>query len=166
MVPSMVKKYMKDYDGKVILEYSPESFTGTELDFALDICTAVQEEWGATPDNKIIINLPATVEMTTPNVYADQIEWMNKHFKNRDSIILSIHPHNDRGTGIAATELALLAGADRVEGTLLGNGERTGNIDISKYRLQYVLAGYQPGVESGKCKGDHRGLRALHKDGR
>lgn len=110
----MVKKYMKDYDGKVILEYSPESFTGTELDFALDICTAVQEEWGATPDNKIIINLPATVEMTTPNVYADQIEWMNKHFKNRDSIILSIHPHNDRGTGIAATELALLAGADRV----------------------------------------------------
>ena len=126
----MVKKYMKDYDGKVILEYSPESFTGTELDFALDICTAVQEEWGATPDNKIIINLPATVEMTTPNVYADQIEWMNKHFKNRDSIILSIHPHNDRGTGIAATELALLAGADRVEGTLLGNGERTGNIDI------------------------------------
>ena len=138
----MVKKYMKDYDGKVILEYSPESFTGTELDFALDICTAVQEEWGATPDNKIIINLPATVEMTTPNVYADQIEWMNKHFKNRDSIILSIHPHNDRGTGIAATELALLAGADRVEGTLLGNGERTGNLD----RLNIAYTMFSQGI--------------------
>ena len=140
----MVKKYMTDYDGKVILEYSPESFTGTELDFALDICTAVQEEWGATPDNKIIINLPATVEMTTPNVYADQIEWMNKHFKNRDSIILSIHPHNDRGTGIAATELALLAGADRVEGTLLGNGERTGNIDILNIAYNMFSQGINP----------------------
>ena len=140
----MVKKYMKDYDGKVILEYSPESFTGTELDFALDICTAVQEEWGATPDNKIIINLPATVEMTTPNVYADQIEWMNKHFKNRDSIILSIHPHNDRGTGIAATELALLAGADRVEGTLLGNGERTGNIDVLNIAYNMFSQGINP----------------------
>ena len=140
----MVKKYMKDYDGKVILEYSPESFTGTELDFALDICTAVQEEWGATPDNKIIINLPATVEMTTPNVYADQIEWMNRHFKNRDSIILSIHPHNDRGTGIAATELALLAGADRVEGTLLGNGERTGNIDILNIAYNMFSQGINP----------------------
>ena len=140
----MVKKYMKDYDGKVILEYSPESVTGTELDFALDICTAVQEEWGATPDNKIIINLPATVEMTTPNVYADQIEWMNKHFKNRDSIILSIHPHNDRGTGIAATELALLAGADRVEGTLLGNGERTGNIDILNIAYNMFSQGINP----------------------
>ena len=140
----MVKKYMKDYDGKVILEYSPESFTGTELDFALDICTAVQEEWGATPDNKIIINLPATVEMTTPNVYADQIEWRNKHFKNRDSIILSIHPHNDRGTGIAATELALLAGADRVEGTLLGNGERTGNIDILNIAYNMFSQGINP----------------------
>ena len=140
----MVKKYMKDYDGKVILEYSPESFTGTELDFALDICTAVQEEWGATPDNKIIINLPATVEMTPPNVYADQIEWMNKHFKNRDSIILSIHPHNDRGTGIAATELALLAGAARVEGTLLGNGERTGNIDILNIAYNMFSQGIIP----------------------
>ena len=140
----MVKKYMKDYDGKVILEYSPESFTGTELDFALDICTAVQEEWGATPDINIIINLPATGEMTTPNVYADQIEWMNKHFKNRDSIILSIHPHNDRGTGIAATELALLAGADRVEGTLLGNGERTGNIDILNIAYNMFSQGINP----------------------
>ena len=121
----MVKKYMKDYDGKVILEYSPESFTGTEMDYALDICNAVQRAWGPTPDNKMIINLPSTVEMTTPNVFADQIEWMSKHLENRESIVLSVHPHNDRGTGVAAAELAMLAGADRVEGTLFGNGERT-----------------------------------------
>ena len=126
----MVQRYMADCDTQIRLEYSPESFTGTELDFALDICTAVQETWGATRENPIIINLPSTVEMTTPNVYADQIEWMNTHFKNRESIILSIHPHNDRGEGVASTELALLAGADRVEGTLFGNGERTGNVDI------------------------------------
>lgn len=139
-----VKQYMQDFDGEVILEYSPESFTGTELDFALDICTAVQETWGATPDKKIIFNLPSTVEMTTPNVYADQIEWMNNHFKNRESIILSVHPHNDRGTGIAATEMALLAGADRVEGTLLGNGERTGNVDILTVAYNMFSHGTNP----------------------
>ena len=126
----LVKKYMSKHDGEVILEYSPESFTGTELDYALEICTAVQKAWGATKEKKIIINLPATVEMNTPNVYADQIEWMNTHFENREAIILSVHPHNDRGTGVAAAELAILAGADRVEGTLFGNGERTGNVDI------------------------------------
>ena len=140
----MVKKYMKDYDGKVILEYSPESFTGTEVEFALDICTAVQDIWQPTPENKIIFNLPATVEMNTPNVYADQIEWMHKHFKNRDSIILSVHPHNDRGTGIAATELSLLAGADRVEGTLFGNGERTGNIDVLNVAYNMFSQGIDP----------------------
>ena len=140
----MVQECMKDYDGQVILEYSPESFTGTELEYALEVCTAVQETWGATADNKIIINLPATVEMTTPNVYADQIEWMHRHFKNRDSIILSVHPHNDRGTGIAATELALLAGADRVEGTLFGNGERTGNIDILNIAYNMFSQGIDP----------------------
>lgn len=140
----MVEKYMDGFDGEVILEYSPESFTGTELDFALDICTAVQDTWGATPEKKIIINLPSTVEMTTPNVYADQIEWMDRHFKNRDSIILSVHPHNDRGTGIAATELALLAGADRVEGTLLGNGERTGNVDILTVAYNMFSQGINP----------------------
>lgn len=139
-----VKQYMQDFDGEVVLEYSPESFTGTELDFALDICTAVQETWGSSPDKKIIINLPSTVEMNTPNVYADQIEWMNTHFKNRDSIILSVHPHNDRGTGIAATELALLAGADRVEGTLLGNGERTGNVDILTVAYNMFSHGINP----------------------
>ena len=148
---------MKDYDGKVILEYSPESFTGTELDFAFGYLHRCTGRVGRTPDNKIIINLPATVEMTTPNVYADQIEWMNRHFKNRDSIILSIHPHNDRGTGIAATELALLAGADRVEGTLLGNGERTGNIDVLNIAYN-MFSQVSTGVKSGKCKGDHRGL--------
>ena len=126
----MVKEGMKNYDGNLTLEYSPESFTGTELDFALEICTAVQKEWNHANENPIIFNLPATVEMNTPNVYADQIEWMNTHFEDRDNVILSVHPHNDRGTGVAATELALLAGADRVEGTLFGNGERTGNVDI------------------------------------
>lgn len=139
-----VKQYMQGFDGEVVLEYSPESFTGTELEFALDICTAVQDSWGAAPDKKIIFNLPSTVEMTTPNVYADQIEWMNTHFKNRDSIILSVHPHNDRGTGIAATELALLAGADRVEGTLLGNGERTGNVDVLTVAYNMFSQGINP----------------------
>lgn len=143
----IVKKYAKAFDGKIILEYSPESFTGTELDFALDICTAVQEEWKPASDNKLIINLPATVEMTTPNVYADQIEWMHKHFTDRESIILSVHPHNDRGTGIAATELALLAGADRVEGTLFGNGERTGNVDILTVAYNMFSQGINPNLE-------------------
>lgn len=143
----LVKKYAADFAGKIILEYSPESFTGTELDFALDICTVVQEEWQPTPDNKLIFNLPATVEMTTPNVYADQIEWMHKHFKDRENIILSVHPHNDRGTGVAATELALLAGADRVEGTLFGNGERTGNVDVLTVAYNMFSQGINPELE-------------------
>ena len=148
----MVKKYMKDYDGKVILEYSPESFTGTEMDYALDICNAVQRAWGPTPDNKMIINLPSTVEMTTPNVFADQIEWMSKHLENRESIVLSVHPHNDRGTGVAAAELALLAGADRVEGTLFGNGERTGNVDILTIAYNMFSQGIDPELEIGDIK--------------
>ena len=148
----MVKKYMKDYDGKVILEYSPESFTGTEMDFALDICNAVQRAWGPTPDNKMIINLPSTVEMTTPNVFADQIEWMSKHLENRESIVLSVHPHNDRGTGVAAAELAMLAGADRVEGTLFGNGERTGNVDILTIAYNMFSQGIDPELEISDIK--------------
>lgn len=140
----MVKRHAEQFPGKIILEYSPESFTGTELDFALDICTAVQEEWGPTKENPMIINLPSTVEMNTPNVYADQIEWMNTHFKNRESIILSVHPHNDRGTGVASAELALLAGADRVEGTLFGNGERTGNVDIMNIAYNMFSQGIDP----------------------
>ncbi len=149
---AMVKDCMKDYDGTVILEYSPESFTGTELDFALDICNAVQKAWEPDPEHKMILNLPSTVEMTTPNVYADQIEWMNKHLDNRESIILSVHPHNDRGTGVAATELALLAGADRVEGTLFGNGERTGNVDILNLAYNMFSQGIDPGLEIGDIK--------------
>ena len=140
----MVKKHAENFPGKIILEYSPESFTGTELGFALEICTAVQDEWGPTKENPMIINLPSTVEMNTPNVYADQIEWMNTHFKNRESIILSVHPHNDRGTGVASAELALLAGADRVEGTLFGNGERTGNVDIMNIAYNMFSQGIDP----------------------
>ena len=149
---AMVKNYMKDHDGEVVLEYSPESFTGTELDFALDICNAVQRAWGPTPEHRMIMNLPSTVEMTTPNVYADQIEWMNKHLENRESIILSVHPHNDRGTGVAATELALLAGADRVEGTLFGNGERTGNVDILTLAYNMFSQGIDPELEISDVK--------------
>jgi len=140
----MVKERAKKFPGKIILEYSPESFTGTELDFALEICTAVQETWGATRENPIIINLPSTVEMNTPNVYADQIEWMNRHFKNRESIILSVHPHNDRGTGVASAELSMLAGAERVEGTLFGNGERTGNVDVLNIAYNMFSQGINP----------------------
>ena len=143
----MVKERAKNFPGEIILEYSPESFTGTEMDFALDICTAVQKEWGATKENPIIINLPSTVEMTTPNVYADQIEWMNKHFEDRDSIVLSVHPHNDRGTGVASAELAMLAGADRVEGTLFGNGERTGNVDVLNIAYNMFSQGINPELE-------------------
>ncbi len=149
---AMVQKYMKDYDGEVVLEYSPESFTGTELDFALDICNAVQRAWGPTPEKKMIFNLPSTVEMTTPNVYADQIEWMSKHLENRESIILSIHPHNDRGTGVGAAELALLAGAERVEGTLFGNGERTGNVDIMTMAYNMFSQGIDPKLEISDVK--------------
>ena len=140
----MVKEYMKGFDGNIQLQYSPESFTGTELDFALDICEAVKEVWQPTVENPIIFNLPATVEMTTPNVYADQIEWMSTHFTDRDKIILSIHPHNDRGCGVAASELALLAGADRIEGTLFGNGERTGNVDILNIAYNMFSQGINP----------------------
>ena len=149
----MVREGMKKYDGHLQLEYSPESFTGTEVDFSLEICTAVQKEWGdATPGVPIIFNLPATVEMNTPNVYADQIEWMSTHFEKRDQVILSVHPHNDRGTGIACTELALLAGAERVEGTLLGNGERTGNVDILNVAYNMFSQGVDPGLEIGDIK--------------
>ena len=148
----MVKERLSKYDGDLQLEYSPESFTGTEMDFALDICTAVQDEWGYATGNPIIFNLPATVEMNTPNVYADQIEWMSTHFKDRDRVILSVHPHNDRGTGVAITELALLAGADRVEGTLLGNGERTGNVDILTVAYNMFSQGINPELDIDDVK--------------
>jgi 2-isopropylmalate synthase len=131
------------------LEYSPESFTSTELEFSLEICEAVCDVWGPTPSDKIILNLPATVEYTTPNVHADQIEWMCTHLSRRDSAIVSLHTHNDRGTGVAATELSLLAGADRVEGTLFGNGERTGNLDIVTVALNLYTHGIHPGLDFG-----------------
>ena len=128
-------------------EYSPESFTGTELDFAVEICDAVNEVWQPTPERKVILNLPATVEMATPNIYADQIEWFGRHIAKRDSIVLSVHPHNDRGTAVAAAELAVMAGADRVEGTLFGNGERTGNVDIVTLALNLYSQGVHPGLD-------------------
>ena len=129
------------------LQYSPESFTGTELDYALDVCETVLDCWKASKQNKVIINLPATVEMSTPNIYADQIEWMSNNFTDRDRVILSLHPHNDRGTGVAATELGLMAGADRVEGTLFGNGERTGNVDIVTLGLNMFTQGINPELD-------------------
>ncbi|MDU4937459.1 MAG: 2-isopropylmalate synthase [Clostridium sp.] len=143
----LVKEYVKEFNGEVILEYSPESFTGTEVEYALDVCEAVCNVWEASKDKKVIINLPSTVEMDTPNVFADQIEWMCTHFKDRERVIVSVHPHNDRGTGVAAAELALLAGADRVEGTLFGNGERTGNVDIVNIALNMYSQGVDPNLE-------------------
>ncbi len=140
----LVKSYAENFDGEIILEYSPESFTGTEMEYALEVSQAVLDTWGASSEKKVIINLPATVEMDTPNVYADQIEWMCRGFKNRESVIVSVHPHNDRGTGVAAAELAMLAGADRVEGTLFGNGERTGNVDILNIAYNMFSQGVNP----------------------
>ncbi len=130
-----------------VLEYSPETFTATELDFALEVCNAVSAAWGATPDDKVILNLPTTVEMATPNIYADQIEWMHRHLERRDSVIISLHPHNDRGTAVAAAELALMAGAERVEGCLFGNGERTGNVDLVTLALNLYTQGVAPGLD-------------------
>ena len=132
---------------RVRLEYSPETFTATELDFSKAICEAVMDAWGPTPQDPIVLNLPATVEVATPNVYADQIEWLHRNLRDRDAIVLSLHPHNDRGTAVAATELALMAGADRVEGTLFGNGERTGNVDLVTLALNLATQGIDPGLD-------------------
>ena len=134
-------------DTEVFYEYSPESYTGTELDYAQEVCAAVIDVIDPTPDRPLIINLPATVEMATPNVYADSIEWMDRHLPRRDSVILSLHPHNDRGTGVAAAELGLLAGADRVEGCLFGNGERTGNVDLVTLGLNLFSQGIDPQID-------------------
>lgn len=132
---------------EVLLEYSPESFTGTELDYALEVCEAVVERWRTTQTSPVIINLPSTVEMSTPNVFADRVEWFLENFSNRDNIILSVHPHNDRGCAVATAELALLAGADRIEGTLFGNGERTGNLDIVTTGLNMYTQGVNPELD-------------------
>ncbi len=143
----LVKKYEAAHEGTITLEYSPESFTGTELEFAARICNAVTARWGIKEGREVIINLPATVEMSTPNLYADQIEWMSRHLDNREHVLISTHTHNDRGTSVAATELALLAGADRVEGTLLSNGERTGNVDIITLALNMYTQGVDPKLD-------------------
>jgi len=130
-----------------VFEYSPESFTATELDFAVETCDAVSDVWQPTPDQPMIVNLPATVEMATPNIYADEIEWMSRKLARRDAIVLSVHPHNDRGCGVAATELALMAGAQRVEGCLFGNGERTGNVCLVTLGLNLFTQGVDPGID-------------------
>ena len=140
----MVKRHEKNFKGELRLEYSPESFTGTEMDYALEVCNAVISAWGTKKGREIIINLPSTVEMHSPNVFADQIEFMSKNLLERENVLLSIHPHNDRGEGIAAAELALLAGADRIEGTLFGNGERTGNVDILTLAYNMFSHGIDP----------------------
>ena len=132
---------------KISFEYSPESYTGTELEFALEVCNAVNDVWQPSPEWKTIINLPATVEMATPNVYADSIEWMHRNLKYREGIVLSLHPHNDRGTGVAAAELGYLAGADRIEGTLFGNGERTGNVCLVTLGLNLLSHGIDPMID-------------------
>ncbi|TDB96525.1 2-isopropylmalate synthase [Actinomadura sp. 7K534] len=134
-------------DTEISFQYSPESFTGTELEYAVEVCNAVNDVWKPTPDKKVIVNLPATVEMATPNVYADQIEWMNRNLAYRDSVILSLHPHNDRGTAVAAAELGYLAGADRIEGCLFGNGERTGNVCLVTLGLNLFTQGVDPQID-------------------
>ncbi|MEE0035940.1 MAG: 2-isopropylmalate synthase [Coprococcus sp.] len=143
----LLNKMAADYGVNYPFEYSPESFTGTEIDYALDVCNAVIEEWKPTPDRKVIINLPATVEMSLPHVYASQIEYMSKHLKYRENVVLSLHPHNDRGCGVADAELGILAGADRIEGTLFGNGERTGNVDVITLCMNMFTHGVDPKLD-------------------
>jgi 2-isopropylmalate synthase len=145
----LCKKYAEQIadETEVFFEYSPESYTGTELEFAVEVCDAVTEVWQPTPDRKVILNLPATVEMATPNVYADSIEWMHRHLARRDSIVLSLHPHNDRGTAVAAAELGYMAGADRIEGCLFGNGERTGNVCLVTLGMNLFSQGIDPQLD-------------------
>ncbi len=142
-------------------QYSPETFSMTELEFAREVCDAVAQTWRPTRDHKMIVNLPATVEGATPNVYADQIEWMDRNLAYRDSIVLSVHPHNDRGTAVAAAELALMAGADRVEGCLFGNGERTGNVDLVTLALNLYTQGIDPGLDFSDIDAVRRVVEAL-----
>ena len=147
---------------EIIYQYSPESFSGTELDFAVEICEAVMDVWRPTPEKKMIVNLPGTVEMATANIYADQIEWFARNVRDRDSLILSLHPHNDRGTAVAATEFGVMAGADRVEGTLFGNGERTGNVDVITLALNLFSQGIDPGLDGHRYRRRRAHLGILH----
>lgn len=141
-----IRDCTQDFTGEVIFEYSPESFSQTELEFARDICNAVIEAWEPTPEHKMILNLPNTLEACIPNVYADRIEWMTKHIRNRESVILSVHPHNDRGSAVASAEMAMLTGAERIEGTVLGNGERAGNVDLVTLAFNLYTQGIDPKV--------------------
>jgi 2-isopropylmalate synthase len=159
----LVKAGLDRLDSSITFEYSPESFTGTELDFAVEISAAVADTWGATERSPIIINLPSTVEMATPNVYADQIEWFGRNFPGRDRIVISLHTHNDRGTGVAATELALMAGAQRVEGTLFGNGERTGNCDIVTMAMNMFSQGVDPQLDFRRMPEIREAVEAINK---
>ncbi len=144
---ALCKELAAGADAEIVFQYSPESFHGTELDYALEICEAVIAEWGPSPEAKMIVNLPTTVEEFPPNVYADRMEWFGRHVSKRDAIILSVHPHNDRGTAVATAELGLMAGAERVEGTLFGNGERTGNVDLVTLGLNLLTQGVDPGID-------------------
>ncbi|TMC93106.1 MAG: 2-isopropylmalate synthase, partial [Chloroflexi bacterium] len=144
----LIRRLASDQRGtEFVFEYSPESFTGTELDFAKEICEAVMDVWQPSREHRVILNLPATVEMSTPNIYADQIEWCHRNFRDREAFTLSVHPHNDRGSAVAAAELALMAGAERVEGTLFGNGERTGNVDLVTLAMNLFSQGIDPGLD-------------------
>ena len=144
---TLLKELAAEAEGNILFEYSPESFTGTEVDYAVDVCNAVIDVWEPTPQKKAYINIPATVEMSMPHVFASQIEYVSKHLHNRDSIILSLHPHNDRGCGVSDAEMGLLAGADRIEGTLFGNGERTGNVDIIVLAMNMYAQGVDPKLD-------------------
>ncbi len=152
----LCRKFAEDHDSDIYFEYSPESYTGTELEFAVEVCNAVTDVWEPTPQRPVIINLPATVEMATPNVYADSIEWMSRNLARRDSIVLSLHPHNDRGTAVAAAELGYMAGADRIEGCLFGNGERTGNVCLVTLGMNLVSQGIDPQIDFSDIDGIRR----------
>ena len=149
--PALCKELAARTETEIVFEYSPESFHGTELEFALEICEAVIDVWQPTPEERMIVNLPTTVEAFPPNVYADRIEWFQRHVSKRDSILVSVHPHNDRGTAVATAELGLMAGADRVEGTLFGNGERTGNVDLITIALNLLTQGVAPQLDEAKA---------------
>ncbi|HBK17559.1 MAG TPA: 2-isopropylmalate synthase [Gammaproteobacteria bacterium] len=159
----IVKQGLAGFSGHAAFEYSPESFTGTELDFAAEICTAVADTWGASEEDPMIINLPSTVEMSTPNIYADQIEWFCRYFERRKHAVISLHTHNDRGTGVAATELGLMAGAQRVEGTLFGNGERTGNCDLVTMAMNLFSQGVDPMLDLRAMPDIRKTVEAVNK---
>ena len=159
---TLCKQLAAETSTEIVFQYSPESFHHTELDYALEICERVAEEWGPTPEAKMIVNLPTTVEQFPPNVYADRMEWFGRHFSFRDASILSVHPHNDRGTAVATAELGLMAGAERVEGTLFGNGERTGNVDLVTIALNLLTQGVDPKLDFSQIdetRDDRRGVQ-------